>query len=51
MKLCEKCARDGGAPERIAEPFLLFFQPCCLSKEEREQIGAKIFCESPTSRK
>lgn len=50
-KLCEKCVIDGGAQERVEKPFLLFFQPCPLGKEERDRIGAKIFCESPTSRK
>lgn len=49
-RLCEKCTEDGGAPERIDTPLLLFFQPCRLGKEERDRIGAKIFCESPTIR-
>jgi hypothetical protein len=50
-KLCEECMKDGGSPARVDKPFLLFFQPCRLGMEERERIGAKIFCESPTSRK
>ena len=50
-KLCEKCLEDRGTPERIDKPFLLFFQPCRLGKDERDRIGTKIFCELPTSRK
>lgn len=46
IRLCKECAADGGAVERISKPFLLFFQPCGLSEDEKNRIGAKIFCDS-----
>jgi hypothetical protein len=49
IMLCSACISDGGAPERVTESFLLFFQPCSLTKKERDFIGAKIFCDSPIS--
>lgn len=49
VKLCQACISDGGSPSRSAESFLLFFQPCNLTEEERDQMGAKIFCDSPTA--
>ncbi len=51
IKRCETCARDGGAMERVSKSFLLFFQPCSLSREEKDRIGAKIFCTSPNGGK
>lgn len=43
IRVCDECVDDGGAPERVTRPAIVFFEPSNLTEERKGEISRKIF--------